>query len=398
MRAAKGEHGTTPEHLLTPQAQGVPDNPVPLPRDALACLVCGVPVLVPDPAEVIELASRGHLRPVPASAEYGDLRFARCGDCRAALALAATLVATRPVLGRAIGSPAVHQAEGALTGLRVVRMGDISRSTLDALRADLERLDEVDLLALVRRMAVPGLAARWAARFSPVIDADARLGTCSRYPFAHVRLGPRADLRSAYAGVLNARMARIRPPVRVPPPALGPTRAGVSRAPGGCLFCGVSRQVVAAEELAGRFGASLTRAAAAVWHPRTVGLSQLGLRAPLRQQVAGHLCATCNEAVQVVGSVGSSARERALVAALVPSGLGRLGYGQMDLRGVARGWGALVHLDPTTRANGDVAWAHLGNIDGLREALAGVLGGVEPPDPAPANGRPRQVELRSLGY
>jgi hypothetical protein len=89
-----------------------------------------------------------------------------------------------------------------------------------------------------------------------------------------------------------------------------------------------------------------------LWTPKRTGASQLGGGAS-PTQVAGHLCTTCADAVEAVGSIGASALERALVAALVPSGIGKLSYGNLRVDGLF-GWGALAaHAWCRTRTSQD---------------------------------------------
>ena len=53
-----------------------------------------------------------------------------------------------------------------------------------------------DALALVRHLAVPGVHAKWASRFSPVLVAGASTQTCAVTAWAHLMPGQRPRLRA----------------------------------------------------------------------------------------------------------------------------------------------------------------------------------------------------------
>lgn len=165
---------------------------------------------------------------------------------------------------------------------------------------------------------------------------------CSPRPWAHVTLGQRAALRSAYADVLRDRLALNEPPVAL----RCPTR--------GCLLCGVRAVNRSAIEVARRGGREA--AVAAVWRPLTVPPVALGGRGP--EPVNGHLCPDCAEVVEEVGAVGPTARGRAVVAhvrrvAGVAKADRLSAMLDDDFPPTLPGWGAL-HLAPNQEP-----WSHL---------------------------------------
>jgi hypothetical protein len=115
-----------------------------------------------------------------------------------------------------------------------------------------------------------------------------------------------------------------------------------------------------------------------LWTATRTGTEQLGgQRSP--QQLSGYLCRVCAEAVSSVHSMGPSALERAVVTALAPQGVGKLGYGQHSIDGLV-GWAALVARaqqgdppsQPAPRPN-IRPWEHLGDLDALSEQLGMAL-------------------------
>ena len=138
-------------------------------------------------------------------------------------------------------------------------------------------------------------------------------------------------------------------------------------------MCGVDHQAVTAITVA-REG--LANVARELWTPKRVGTSQLGWPSP--QQLSGHLCQVCANAVEATHSIGPSAKERALVASLAPEGVGKLGYGHFAVDGLI-GWSVLVararqqdshESDPRPNTR---AWEHLGDLAALSEQLGRAL-------------------------
>ena len=69
--------------------------------------------------------------------------------------------------------------------------------------------------------------------------------------------------------------------------------------------------------------------------------------------------------------------ERALVTALAPQGVGKLGYGQFSMNGLV-GWGAVsaqaqLQGEPDPKPN-TRPWQHLPDLDALTERLWTALG------------------------
>lgn len=120
------------------------------------------------------------------------------------------------------------------------------------------------MLSLTRHLTASDAAARWLARFAPVVARDAAPGTCSPHPWAHVRHGPRQLLREGYAAVLRDRVAASAPPVRLSPPE--PDHDGWA-VPGGCLVCGVEAVTLPAARVAVLGGRQEVQRE--VWRPLT---------------------------------------------------------------------------------------------------------------------------------
>lgn len=215
--------------VTDPERIGVPDQPVRLPENSRACLACGVAVpATSDGLVVVEASGRAGgppraPRPDGRPIDVVRTELLRCPDCRDRLEAVHALLDAHPRVRLRLGDhTAEHQTECALLALAVLGH-DLP---------DPEHVPEAVLLALLRHLAVPGAAARWAARFAPVLAADARVGTCSPRPWAHVKLGQRLRLRQAYAAVLRERFDANAPPVRLGPPEPDPQRrAGPRRVP-----------------------------------------------------------------------------------------------------------------------------------------------------------------------
>jgi hypothetical protein len=76
-------------------------------------------------------------------------------------------------------------------------------------------VSEVEALALIRHLTIPGANARWASRLAPIMAAGAGPNTCSPSAWAHVKMGRRATLSDGYAAVLRERVAASAPPVKM---------------------------------------------------------------------------------------------------------------------------------------------------------------------------------------
>jgi hypothetical protein len=229
-----------------------------------------------------------------------------------------------------------------------------------------------ELGALLRHLSAPGAAARWLLRFTPIRARDARPGTCSPRPWAHVRLSLRATLREGYAAVLRERVTLSAPPLRIPPPALTPRDLAGSpgteavAALGACLLCGIAAVTLPAAHVAREGGRAA--AASSVWRLLAASPATLGGRA-VPARVVGHTCPDCTEALRSAGAVGHEAILRAVVAHLTRTGrdddadrLTLTASGAYSVPGLV-GWGALAHsahrrekVQPPPNAK---PWAHL---------------------------------------
>ena len=333
------------------EQQAVPDTPVRLPEGFLACAGCGVAVAVDSPGtEVVRaLALRREGTPNTVGGQEVEVELAVCRTCRALRRHALALARAHPRLTKRIGSQEVA-ADRLLNALYAVA---VSRGADAALTLE---VGEVELHALLAHLTVPGAQARWLARFSPVLAKDANPSTCSPYPWAHVKVGARAALRSAHAAVLRERVAAGAPPVDLSPP--GPLA--------GCLVCGVASVRVTALEVARAGGREA--AALGVWTGMRALPQALGGR-PGPEPLSGDLCPACAAAVQAVGSVGPSAMERSLTAHLRATGReqegSRLRSGEVS--GLVT-WGALVDAaqrrgQPAPEANSR-PWDHVRIVSG----------------------------------
>ena len=214
----------------------------------------------------------------------------------------------------------------------------------------------------------------------PVIAPEADPRTCTPRPFAHLMIGQRQTLRTAYAALLKERVARNAPAVPIPPPRVTGDRGGASPVipiEGGCMFCGVGHQTVAAVVVAR--AASRDQVARDLWTPKRAETAQLGgLRSP--QSLSGHLCKSCLSALEHAGAIGPTALERAVVTELAPSGVDKLGWGQLRVDGLI-GWSVLVararqpptQPKPEPKPN-ERPWEHLGDLAGLSKQLGAALG------------------------
>jgi len=312
---------------LDPVRLQVPDSPVRLPEGHLACLACGVAVAEGVEVVIVETLGRADQPPAaPGGAPRGGpLSFVRCASCAALASQAEQIVDANPGLAARLGpDTARHRVECALLALEVLRK--------PAPRVDL----------MLRHLTAPGARVRWVARFVPLIEAEASAATCSRYPWAHVRLGSRAQLRQAYGAMLHEMVAATAPDVRLAPPfppfAQG---AGEVFAIFGCLLCGVEAQTLPAQEVS-RLGGHKA-AASRVWEPKRASVGSLGGR-PSPEYLVGHLCTPCAAAVEHAGAIGPTAMERALGEHLRATDRAddadRLTRG--DVEGLI-GWGALFH-------------------------------------------------------
>jgi hypothetical protein len=361
---------------LTLEGQGVPDDPVKLPPGYLACLSCGVAVPYPvDEQDVVRVNCYGKEgKWQPSTALPTVVAFTRCADCSRRHELAVRVVAeTNNLSHRFRPDSAVKWLSCALDGLAVLGQGPAPIANPNP-----SELTEDEAVRLIAHLSTPGTAARWETRLVPYSAPDANAHTCSKSPWAHVKMGQRSALRDGYAAMLRRRVAANAPPVKISPPTLTapPGAAGNEVAVNsGCMFCGVGYQLMSADQVEQVHGTQ--HAARELWKLKRATAQVLGGKIS-PQMLVGHLCVLCNEAVTHTGALGPSALERALVSALWPEGLGRLPYGNFEVNGLI-GWGALVararqHPSATDPKPNSQPWEHLGELTVLSSEIGAVMG------------------------
>ncbi len=265
---ARARTTMTDEEAVAMRSQ-VPDNPVALPPDHLACEGCGVAVDGPVTS----------VTPVPPKTQHtvpsAPVSFSRCPQCTLLRDTADAYVSARPALAARLGEHiARERVSSVLFGLAI-----LGKPVPDDLSGLLPRLH-------------PAAHVVW-FRSPSALSHD----RCSPYPWAHVTLGQRAALRTAYAAVLRDRLALTQPPVAVACPSHG------------CLLCGVAAVRRSAIEVSRGGGESAT--VHTLWRAVTTLPTALGGQGP--DHVFGHVCPACAEAIAEAGAVGPSARERAVV-------------------------------------------------------------------------------------
>lgn len=328
-----------------------PDDPIPLPDRHLPCITCGTATPTPPTRSAVEWVDFVTGTDPLGRTRTGDrVAMTRCPACARIDAQARAVVDAHPRLVAALGTARAHSAiEGVLVAPTL-----LGRDT-----SGLDRLPAPVIGMHVRSLGSIGLGLRWSLRGRAMV-ANLR-------PWAHVRPGDRARLRSAYAAVLRERVAMAGPPVPVPPPTLTADEVdGRQPVPGGCLFCGVAAVPVDAVKVARAGGPA--GAGHEVWtvrrpEPHTLG----GRRAPGR--LVGHLCPPCDDAVEHEG-LGASAMERSVMGAI---GLGGKWRGDPMFDGLT-GWGALYadalrRGEPAPPPNRE-RWAHI-DLDAVTAALGG---------------------------
>lgn len=336
----------TPQHLLTPQAQGVPDDPIKLLPDWTPCAVCGQAAPKPNGTNGrvrVDLARDSS--PAASNLQLHTLLLTRCDDCQEVHRRAQAIVKAHPGLAGQLGPDlAVERVESVLVALGLLGQ------TLPG-----PEVRPGDLGLHLRHLDQAGSSVTWQGR--------AAAGMCNPYPFAHVRLSERRRLRAAYAGQLRERVALTAPPVKVPPPPLeGPATATATptSTARGCLFCGLGHLVLPADQvqrLGGRTAASRSMWTLVLTHTDALG----GRFSPAR--IEGYLCPRCNDAVQEEGAVGPTSLTRAMLGALAADAdqtrrekAERLRDESLDVRPI--GWGALAVRDQTVQPNSR-PWEHI---------------------------------------
>jgi len=346
---------------LDPQRIGVPDVPVPLPAGHLACLACGIAVPASRDglvvAEAIAREGQPPRAPRPGATTVLRTEFLRCDACADRLEVVHRLLDAHPRIRLRLGDDtAEHQMECALLALAVLG------------HAASEDTPEAVLLSLLRHLTPPGAAARWLARFAPVVVAGAAPGTCSPYPWAHIRHGLRQQLREGYAAVLRDRVAANAPPVRLPPPEIEED-SGAVPVSGGCLLCGVDAVALPASRVAVLGGRE--EAQREVWR-RLTAASPASLGGVGPDRITGHVCPACADALNWVGSIGPTAMKRALIEHLRAAGsedeADRLREGEIE--GLV-GWGALAYAamrSGSVMKSSSSRWGHLWTQSGRAQA------------------------------
>lgn len=327
-----------------------------LPPDERACFSCGVPVPEHASTERFELTVLGRQGDPPLrSPREGTVTFSRCPACLERARAAEALAAAHPRLTARVGNVLGPRLTAALEGLAVLG------APLPAPTAS-----EREVVALLRHLVEPGAAARWAARYAPVMLREARFDECTPRPWSHLTEGQRGALRASHAAMLAERVARTAPARLLAPPPLDDDDdlGGASPVRDGCVMCGVSHVAVPAAAVI-RAGGPVN-AARDVWTPARPSLTGLGAHGP--GFVAGFTCPQCSAAVEHAGrAFGPTALDRAVLVHLDPGRADTLSQGSVQLDGV-RGWAALAPRPaPSLRP-----WAHLGDLSRLVAAIGGL--------------------------
>lgn len=310
---ASGELACAACGVAVPDA---PDRPASVPFDAVAREGEG------DLAELARASARRRGQAVPPVLR---VELTRCAGCAERQALAERLVNQWPQLAGRLGTVAAHRLGCALDALAAAGLPVT------------EPADWRDAASMVNRLAVLGGVARFAGRFAPVAEADARASDCAAAPWAHLGLDQLAELRTAAGRVLAARVAVGRPPVAVPPPGAG----GAAGQASGCVMCGVGAVALPAAEVAALGG--VASASVAAWRSTVTSSAALG-GPPAPGRLSGPVCPSCAVALAETGSVGLPA-----MAAALSTHLDRTGHPE-----AAR---MLRAADPSALLGGVIGWA-----------------------------------------
>ena len=171
--------GSTPEHLLTPQAQGVPDAPVPL-RDAwTACAECGQAAPTPTTTNGRVSIVRWTENTTPAGQPIHAARITltRCDTCALLHGRAARLVEAHPAMVARLG-PAGAQtaAESVVLSLRLLGHPTVTERRRSRRSVPPATPSSASTSVTFGRS---GGALTWQARATP--------NQANPHPFAHVR-------------------------------------------------------------------------------------------------------------------------------------------------------------------------------------------------------------------
>lgn len=256
----------------------------------VACGFCGIAVSSPPPSSIFPLTPMGINRGGRMIEYRGDdLTFATCASCSARHQEAARIIGAHPSIRARFGTDnAQHRLSAALDACAA--LGKSAPSNLDK-NGDL-------VVNIMRMLLAPGNGSRWFCLFAPFVTGEAGTGSCASEPWAHVTAECQTELRSGYARVLAFRVAQSQPDQAVACPSRG-----------GCMLCGVRAVTLPATRVAVLGGSNA--AASFIWSERSATSSTLGGRG-VRDRLDGHLCPTCDQAVQDAGSFGMAAMGRSL--------------------------------------------------------------------------------------
>ena len=277
----------------------------PLAPGQLACAYCGAaqdePAHVVTRHALVEAPTAPGGQPLPGrgASDSVALKFAVCPTCHAAETQARDLVRAHPVLAQTWGpTVAAERLTSALTAL-------------EAVERDVPPLDARSAYSLALMLGVPGRSIAYSLDYGKVASARATVDKAAAERWAHAGGRDRLEVVVNYLVWRRMEAVRDEPPVRVAPPT----------GPAGCLLCGVAHVEVPAPAVV-RYGPK--GVARRVWAPRkaTVG-SLVGRGSAGGATVSGHLCPTCNDVAEDVGTLGITAAERAFAAHLTATGTAR---------------------------------------------------------------------------
>lgn len=312
-----------------------------LPPDHLACIDCGLAVPLSQGAKPILVSTT-----TPTPHRPAEVRFLRCRECQDLTDMAAEAIAQLPSLSARLGEhSAIHQLASSLLALTVLGQELPTREQL---------ADRATVRALIHHLNI-GAAARWVGQYAPVLTRSTKACTEERWEYLEDDL--LANLRTAYAGLLAERVARVAPPLKLAPPAA--PDADLAR---GCLYCGVALLAVDGTEVVRVGGQETARTMA--WRPISVATPSC-IGAPISPEpVKGWLCPRCALAIDEAGVVGQSSMEKALRQHLKDAkrsgDLASIAGSELD---VITSWAGLVLRQrrrnrPTPPANAQ-PWGHL---------------------------------------
>lgn len=298
----------------------------------LACQSCGVQVAPPhQPADIEHFDTFSRF---VQGLDVQDIKAGHrvdltiCADCLAIRERARVLLDEHPMVGSQIGgySVALHRVESALVGLDALEL----TRRFAVLSSD-------ELRQLIEHMAGPGVTARWARRFVPVLGAESVAETCASSRWAHLTDDLRGILQKGAAALMNARIEQPEP--------FGPPRGSIHR---GCILCGIESIV------------SLPSKSGLLWTEQEVSPQVVG-GAPGTGWIRGYTCVVCSKAVTDAGSIGATAMERSIIRHL---SVVQRSMARAELVGVVA-W-AVTGVAPNEQP-----WEHLGDLEFVRLVLEG---------------------------